>query len=115
MTKFYLRHYIGKRVRTLRKIKSMSQQTLSEKADVGTDYISNLETKGSNIKIDTLEKILTALDSNTVEFFESQVNTENKELQKLVDDLLELPSSEQKQLLTAFQILIETVKDKGKS
>ena len=43
MTKFYLRHYIGKRVRTLRKIKSMSQQTLSEKADVGTDYISNLQ------------------------------------------------------------------------
>ncbi|HEO3189498.1 helix-turn-helix domain-containing protein [Streptococcus agalactiae] len=115
MTKFYLRQYIGKRVRTLRKIKSMSQQALSEKADVGTDYISNLETKGSNIKIDTLEKILTALDSNTVEFFESQVNTENKELQTLVDDLLELPSSEQKQLLTAFQILIETVKDKGKS
>lgn len=93
----------------------MSQQALSEKADVGTDYISNLETKGSNIKIDTLEKILTALDSNTVEFFESQVNTENKELQTLVDDLLELPSSEQKQLLTAFQILIETIKDKGKS
>ncbi|HFZ6456372.1 TPA: helix-turn-helix domain-containing protein [Streptococcus agalactiae] len=115
MTKFYLRQYIGKRVRTLRKIKSMSQQALSEKADVGTDYISNLETKGSNIKIDTLEKILTALDSNTVEFFESQVNTENKELQTLVDDLLELPSSEQKQLLTAFQILIETIKDKGKS
>lgn len=115
MTKFYLRQYIGKRVRTLRKIKSMSQQALSEKADVGTDYISNLETKGSNIKIDTLEKILTALDSNTVEFFESQVNTENKELQTLVDDLLELPSYEQKQLLTAFQILIETVKDKGKS
>ncbi|OFN56166.1 MULTISPECIES: helix-turn-helix domain-containing protein [Streptococcus] len=115
MTKFYLRQYIGKRVRTLRKIKSMSQQALSEKADVGTDYISNLETKGSNIKIDTLEKILTALDSNTVEFFESQVNTENKELQTLVDDLLELPSSEQKQLLIAFQILIETVKDKGKS
>ena len=115
MTKFYLLQYIGKRVRTLRKIKSMSQQALSEKADVGTDYISNLETKGSNIKIDTLEKILTALDSNTVEFFESQVNTENKELQKLVDDLLELPSSEQKQLLIAFQILIETVKDKGKS
>lgn len=93
----------------------MSQQALSEKADVGTDYISNLETKGSNIKIDTLEKILTALDSNTVEFFESQVNTENKELQTLVDDLLELPSYEQKQLLTAFQILIETIKDKGKS
>ena len=113
MTKFYLRQYIGKRVRTLRKIKSMSQQALSEKADVGTDYISNLETKGSNIKIDTLEKILTALDSNTVEFFESQVNTENKELQTLVDDLLELPSPAQKQLLTAFQILIKTVKDKN--
>lgn len=113
MTKFYLRQYIGKRVRTLRKIKSMSQQALSEKADVGTDYISNLETKGSNIKIDTLEKILTALDSNTVEFFESQVNTENKELQTLVDDLLELPSSEQKQLLTAFQILIKIAKDKN--
>ncbi|WP_153049758.1 helix-turn-helix transcriptional regulator, partial [Streptococcus suis] len=46
-----LKQYIGTRVRQLRKEKNLSQQLLSEKAEVGIDYISNLETKGSNIKV----------------------------------------------------------------
>ena len=57
MKSIHLQNYIGHRVRFFRKKKGLSQQNLSEKAGVGIDYISNLETKGSNIKIDTLEKI----------------------------------------------------------
>lgn len=56
MNSINLQSFIGNRIRLIRKEKGLSQQQLSEKAGVGIDYISNLETKGSNIKIDTLEK-----------------------------------------------------------
>ena len=57
MKSIHLQKYIGQRIRIIRKEKNLSQQNLSEKAGVGIDYISNLETKGSNIKIDTLETV----------------------------------------------------------
>ncbi|HEM5232440.1 TPA: helix-turn-helix transcriptional regulator, partial [Streptococcus suis] len=65
-----LKQYIGTRVRQIRKAKNLSQQQLSEKAEVGIDYISNLETKGSNIKVDTLEKIISALEIEVSDFFQ---------------------------------------------
>ena len=63
MKSIHLQKYVGQRIRIIRKEKNLSQQNLSEKAGVGIDYISNLETKGSNIKIDKLEKIITAQTS----------------------------------------------------
>ncbi|WP_366536225.1 helix-turn-helix domain-containing protein [Streptococcus suis] len=64
-----LKQYIGTRVRQIRKAKNLSQQQLSEKAEVGIDYISNLETKGSNIKVDTLEKSFLLLKLKYLIFF----------------------------------------------
>ncbi|WP_153056920.1 helix-turn-helix domain-containing protein, partial [Streptococcus suis] len=46
MKSIHLQSYIGHRIRLIRKKKGLSQQQLSEKAGVGIDYISNLETKG---------------------------------------------------------------------
>ena len=77
MKSIHLQKYIGQRIRTIRKEKNLSQQNLSEKAGVGIDYISNLETKGSNIKIDTLEKIITALNITPSELFESRITPKN--------------------------------------
>lgn len=108
----HLQEYIGQRIRTLRKNKGLSQQNLSEKAGVGIDYISNLETKGSNIKIDTLEKIVSALNITPSELFESRVNPQNPKLELLAEQLAQLPISSQEQLLEAFQLLIKTVKEK---
>ncbi|AGM99628.1 helix-turn-helix domain-containing protein [Streptococcus iniae] len=108
----HLQEYIGQRIRTLRKDKGLSQQNLSEKAGVGIDYISNLETKGSNIKIDTLEKIVSALNITPSELFESRVNPQNPKLELLAEQLAQLPISSQEQLLEAFQLLIKTVKEK---
>ena len=107
-----LQHYIGRRIRSIRKEKGYSQQRLSEQAGVGIDYISNLETKGSNIKIDTLEKILIALDTTPSELFESRIHPQNSQLEVLADELRELPETSQQQLLGAFSLLIKTVKDK---
>ena len=112
MKSIQLQDYIGRRIRTIRKEKGLSQQKLSENAGVGIDYISNLETKGSNIKIDTLEKILKGLDVTPSELFESRINPKNPQLEMLANQLALLPKESQDQLLDAFQLLIKTVKDK---
>ena len=112
MKSIHLQKYIGQRIRTIRKEKNLSQQNLSEKAGVGIDYISNLETKGSNIKIDTLEKIITALNITPSELFESRISPKNPHLELLADQLAQLPQRSQEQLLEAFQLLIKTVKEK---
>ena len=112
MKSIHLQKYIGQRIRIIRKEKNLSQQNLSEKAGVGIDYISNLETKGSNIKIDTLEKIITALNITPSELFESRINPKNPHLELLADQLTQLPQTSQEQLLEAFQLLIKTVKEK---
>ena len=114
MKSIHLQDYIGRRIRTIRKEKGLSQQKLSENAGVGIDYISNLETKGSNIKIDTLEKILKGLDVTPSELFESRINPQNPQLEMLANQLALLPKESQEQLLEAFQLLIKTVKDKPK-
>ena len=110
MTSIHLQKYIGQRIRLIRKERKLSQQNLSEKAGVGIDYISNLETKGSNIKIDTLEKIITALAISPSELFESRITSQNPQLESLANQLVQLPQKTQEQLLEAFQILIKTVK-----
>ncbi|ORO92451.1 helix-turn-helix domain-containing protein [Streptococcus mitis] len=112
MKSIHLQKYIGQRIRIIRKEKNLSQQNLSEKAGVGIDYISNLETKGSNIKIDTLEKIITALNITPSELFESRITPQNPHLELLADQLTQLPQTSQEQLLEAFQLLIKTVKEK---
>ena len=112
MNSINLQSFIGNRVRLIRKQKGLSQQQLSEKAGVGIDYISNLETKGSNIKIDTLEKILSALDITPSTLFESRISPQNPQLEALAEQLAEIPQASQEQLLEAFQLLIKTVKDK---
>ena len=112
MKSIHLQKYIGQRIRIIRKEKNLSQQNLSEKAGVGIDYISNLETKGSNIKIDTLEKIITALNITPSELFESRISPKNPHLELLADQLAQLPQRSQEQLLEAFQLLIKTVKEK---
>lgn len=112
MNSINLQSYIGNRIRLIRKEKGFSQQQLSEKAGVGIDYISKLETKGSNIKIDTLEKILIALDITPSVLFESRISPQNPQLETLADQLVDLPETSQEQLLEAFQLLVKTVKDK---
>ena len=112
MKSIHLQKYIGQRIRIIRKEKNLSQENLSEKAGVGIDYISNLETKGSNIKIDTLEKIITALNITPSELFESRITPKNPHLELLADQLAQLPQTSQEQLLEAFQLLIKTVKEK---
>ncbi|CYX15896.1 MULTISPECIES: helix-turn-helix domain-containing protein [Streptococcus] len=101
-----LKQYIGTRVRQLRKEKNLSQQLLSEKAEVGIDYISNLETKGSNIKVDTLEKIISALEIEVSDFFQVVDSTTNY---NVLNELNKLPIKKREELEEIILLMIKTL------
>ena len=61
---------VGNRIRTFRKEKGFSQELLAEKADLHPTYISMIERGLKNISMDTMERVLGALDVSFPEFFQ---------------------------------------------
>ena len=57
-----LQTFISKRIRYLRLRKGLSQEKLSELAGLGSKHIHNIENEKYNFQIQTLNKILTALE-----------------------------------------------------
>ncbi len=68
-TKHYLQRYIAQKVKYLRKKQNMSQEELSERADLGLKYINQLENQNVNLTIHSLEKVISALELTPEEFF----------------------------------------------
>lgn len=60
---------VGERVRTLRKEKNYTQDQLSEKAQIHNRYISDIERGERNITLETLEKVISALEVTPGEIF----------------------------------------------
>jgi transcriptional regulator with XRE-family HTH domain len=65
---------IGKRIFNLRKeIEGLSQEKLALKADIDRSYITDIEKGNRNISIVVLEKIVKALDTDFVSFFDDEM------------------------------------------
>ena len=60
---------VGNRIKELRKIKGISQETLAHIAELDRTYISSVERGKRNISILNLEKITKALNVSLSEFF----------------------------------------------
>ncbi|MDT3429184.1 transcriptional regulator with XRE-family HTH domain [Paenibacillus forsythiae] len=60
---------VGERIRAIRKERNFTQEFLAEKAEIHSTYISDIERGGRNISMETLEKVITALEVNPVEVF----------------------------------------------
>ena len=61
---------VGERVRFLRLQHRLTQEELSERADLHNTYISQIECGEKNPSIVSLDKILTAMNVTYAEFFE---------------------------------------------
>ena len=57
----------GEKVREIRKVRKLSQEELSFKADVHRTYIGMIERAEKNITLTNIEKIAKALDVNIKE------------------------------------------------
>lgn len=63
---------VGKRVRKFRKLKGLTQEELSEKAEIHYSYIGGIERGERNISMETFEKICSALNIPPYVFFQNQ-------------------------------------------
>lgn len=61
------------RIKTLRTEKGMSQEALAFDADIDKKYLSDIECGKRNFSIQTLEKIIMALNVSVAEFYSSDV------------------------------------------
>lgn len=72
-----LREAIAHRIALLRKQKGLSQDELAAKSGLDRTYISGIERVNRNLTLDSLEKVIEALDMHPKEFFKN-LFTENK-------------------------------------
>ncbi|MFD1884937.1 helix-turn-helix domain-containing protein [Paenibacillus wenxiniae] len=75
-----LRHLVGTRIRAIRKVKGLTQQKLSELSGLDDAYIGSVERGERNFSIDTLEKIVKALEIQPTELFDFYSGVEELEL-----------------------------------
>ncbi len=89
-----LKKQIGEQIRTIRKLKGLTQESLADRSGVSFSYISDVERGTRNISLVSLEKIMHALEINADEIFkydndESQpVMKEKRLLLKKIDHRL---------------------------
>jgi transcriptional regulator with XRE-family HTH domain len=60
---------IGDRIKELRKAKDLSQEALANIAEVDRTYMTKVETGKRNVTVKILDKIIIALDTDFMEFF----------------------------------------------
>lgn len=80
---------VGMRIRTIRKSKKLSQEALAFEADMHPAQIGQIERGENNPTIDTLDKILSAMDSSFTELFsfENKAKNETTEIQMFLSTL----------------------------
>lgn len=104
-----LQQYIAKRIRLLRLQQGLSQERLSEKANLGINYIHNVENKAYNLKIETLEKIIMALEVPAETFFDFRFPNNNDELDKLILEINQLTEEKQERLFKGLEYLLKNM------
>ena len=78
---------IGELVREYRLSKKLTQQELAEKSDLSLPFINLIENNRRNLSVDTLLKILSAMDINPSDFFRPLSDTSDDNLQLLIEKI----------------------------
>ena len=104
-----LQDYISKRIRLLRLERGYTQEQLEEMADLGTIYVYKLENLSTNLKIQTLEKVMEALEVDLDTFFDIQLKEEDPKISRLIDELKLLPTEQRSRVLDALLLILKEV------
>ena len=75
---------IGELVREYRLSKKLTQQELAEKSDLSLPFINLIENNRRNLSVDTLLKILSAMEIDPSDFFRPLSETSDDNLQLLM-------------------------------
>lgn len=89
----------------------MTQQQLEDAAELPLKYAYKLENLEPNIKIQTLEKIMSVLDTDIETFFDISLKESNPLTNQLLAKINELPIGKQERML---KLMINIVEELGK-
>ena len=78
---------IGELVREYRLRKKLTQQELAEKSDLSLPFINLIENNRRNLSVDTLLKILSAMEIDPSDFFRPLSDTSDDNLQLLIEKI----------------------------
>ncbi|KRF31703.1 helix-turn-helix domain-containing protein [Paenibacillus sp. Soil787] len=84
----YLKKLVGEKIREIRKNKGLTQEELSEKAQIKYTYLGDVERGVRNISLESLEKIMNALEIRPGDLFdyrELRLNSNEIELDAVLE------------------------------
>ena len=87
----------------------MTQEYLAEKADLGFNYIYRLENKQLNVKLETIEKIIQALEVDMNTFFNIENQNQSGEFSQLIEDIRNLPTEKREPTIKALRDLLKQI------
>lgn len=73
-----IRAKVGSRIRELRKLLELTQESLAFKAEVDKTYLNEVENGKRNVSIINLEKIILSLEISLSDFFNSEIFKKDK-------------------------------------
>lgn len=107
--KINLREFVAKQIRLLRLKNGMTQEYLAEKADLGFNYIYRLENKQLNVKLETIEKIIQALEVDMNTFFNIENQNQSGEFSQLIEDIRKLPTEKREPTIKALRDILKQI------
>ena len=109
MTNNILKEFVAKQIRYLRLKKGLTQEYLAEKAELGFNYIYRLESKQLNVTVDTIEKIMKALEIDINTFFDVETQNRENEFNQLIEEIEHLPKEKREPTIKALRDIIKQI------
>ena len=104
-----LQKYISNRIRECRKEKNLSQEQLSTQAGLGIKAIQNIENLKYDFKIQTLEKVLTALNMSVEDFFDFPFSDNSVPITTLVENISDLSDTKKSKIISSFNEIVKNI------
>ncbi|MFI8714525.1 helix-turn-helix domain-containing protein [Brevibacillus brevis] len=102
---------VGERIRFLRKNRGLTQEQLGEKVGLPQSYIGGIERGEKNVSLETLERIIYALDVNPEEIFKSGMDKEKLQKDQLIDKItLKLEDRDSTEIKTIHNLVNDVIK-----
>ena len=69
---------IGTRIKQIRQDLNLTQESIAFKAEVDRTFMNHVENGKRNVSIETLEKVIKALETSFKDFFDSEIFSDGK-------------------------------------
>lgn len=96
---------IGKRIRSLRIEKNLTQEYLSQKAGVNVSHISNIENNRVKISLSTLIAVANALDITVDYLLENEYNTDTGIDSEIIKKLESFDNDKKERLIKIMDLI----------